>query len=148
LGHSALVVAQSFIPSEFDWRIGIIDGKPFYACKYYMAQNHWQIHNWQTKKKKDQSGLVDALALEQVPVFVLEAAVKAASAMGDGLYGVDLKEHQGKAYVIEVNDNPSIDHGYEDAYYKDALYHTVIKSLFDRIELARGQRKNPTEKKA
>ena len=138
LNHSALVIAQNFIPSTFDWRIGVIDGKPFYACQYYMAVNHWQILNWQSKKQKDREGSVVTLPLEAVPSFIIEAAVKAAKAMGDGLYGVDLKEHQGKAYVIEVNDNPSIDHGYEDAYYKDALYHTIIKTMFDRIETARG----------
>lgn len=138
LKASALVVAQSFIPSAFDWRIGVIDGKPFYACQYYMAHNHWQILNWHSKKRKDREGSVVTLPLEDVPPFILEAAVKAAKAMGDGLYGVDLKEHDEKAYVIEVNDNPSIDHGYEDAYYKDALYHTIIKTMFDRIESARG----------
>lgn len=138
LKASALVVAQSFIPSAFDWRIGVIDGKPFYACQYYMAHNHWQILNWHSKKRKDREGSVVTLSLEDVPPFILDAAVKAAKAMGDGLYGVDLKEHDEKAYVIEVNDNPSIDHGYEDAYYKDALYHTIIKTMFDRIESARG----------
>jgi glutathione synthase/RimK-type ligase-like ATP-grasp enzyme/ribosomal protein S18 acetylase RimI-like enzyme len=138
LNASALVVAQSFIPSAFDWRIGVIDGKPFYACQYYMAHNHWQILNWHSKKRKDREGSVVTLPLEEVPSFIIDAAVKAAKAMGDGLYGVDLKEHDGKAYVIEVNDNPSIDHGYEDAYYKDALYHTIIKTMFDRIESARG----------
>lgn len=138
LKASALVVAQSFIPSAFDWRIGVIDGKPFYACQYYMAHNHWQILNWHSKKRKDREGSVVTLPLEDVPPFILDAAVKAAKAMGDGLYGVDLKEHDEKAYVIEVNDNPSIDHGYEDAYYKDALYHTIIKTMFDRIESARG----------
>ena len=138
LQHSSLVIAQTFIPSDFDWRIGVIDGKPFYACQYYMATNHWQILNWQSKKRKDREGSVVTLPLEDVPPFIIEAAVKASKAMGDGLYGVDLKEHQGKAYVIEVNDNPSIDHGYEDAYYKDALYHTIIKTMFDRIESARG----------
>ena len=138
LNASALVVAQGFIPSAFDWRIGVIDGKPFYACQYYMAHNHWQILNWHSKKRKDREGSVVTLPLEDVPSFILDAAVKAAKAMGDGLYGVDLKEHDEKAYVIEVNDNPSIDHGYEDAYYKDALYHTIIKTLFDRIESARG----------
>lgn len=138
LEHSALVIAQTFIPSDFDWRIGVMDGKPFYACQYYMATNHWQILNWQSKKRKDREGSVITLPLEKVPPFIIEAAVKASKAMGDGLYGVDLKEYQGKAYVIEVNDNPSIDHGYEDAYYKDALYHTIIKTMFDRIESARG----------
>jgi glutathione synthase/RimK-type ligase-like ATP-grasp enzyme len=145
LKASALVVAQSYIPSTFDWRIGVIDGAPFYACQYFMATNHWQIMNWQSKKRKDREGSVTAWPLEEVPSYIVEAAVKAAKAMGDGLYGVDLKEHDEKAYVIEVNDNPSIDHGYEDLYYKDALYKTIIKTIFNRIEDARGHVKIKAE---
>ena len=43
LKRSDLVLAQAFVPTEFDWRIGILDGQPLYACRYYMAPNHWQI---------------------------------------------------------------------------------------------------------
>jgi glutathione synthase/RimK-type ligase-like ATP-grasp enzyme len=76
--------------------------------------------------------------LEEVPSHIITAAVKAAQAMGDGLYGVDVKDHLDTAYVIEVNDNPNIDHGYEDGYYKDVVYHTIIKTFVERIETARG----------
>ena len=41
--ESDLVVAQEFLPTTFDWRIGILNRKPLFACKYYMAQDHWQI---------------------------------------------------------------------------------------------------------
>lgn len=139
LQTSALVIAQNFISSAFDWRIGVIAGTPFYACQYYMANNHWQILNWHSKRRKDREGSVTALPLEEVPSHILTAAVNAARAMGDGLYGVDIKDYHDTAYVIEVNDNPSIDHGYEDGYYKDAIYHTIIKTIVDRIKTARGQ---------
>src|SRR5439155_22639248 len=43
LERSDLVVAQEFLPTTFDWRIGILDEQPLYCCKYYMAENHWQI---------------------------------------------------------------------------------------------------------
>lgn len=33
----------------------------------------------------------------------------------DGLYGVDLKETADGVFVIEVNDNPKLDHGWEDS---------------------------------
>ena len=36
---SDMVVCQEFLYSEFDWRIGILDNKPLFACKYYMSQN-------------------------------------------------------------------------------------------------------------
>ena len=40
---------------------------------------------------------------------------KAARCIGDGLYGVDLKETKDGVFVIEVNDNPNLDHGWEDS---------------------------------
>lgn len=43
--HSSVLLAQEFIPTEFDWRIGLLDGEPLFACKYYMAKGHWQIYN-------------------------------------------------------------------------------------------------------
>lgn len=43
LEKSELIIAQQFLPTEFDWRIGIIDGKPLYVCRYFMAKKHWQI---------------------------------------------------------------------------------------------------------
>ncbi len=141
-GISALVVAQAFIPSAFDWRIGILDGKPLFACTYHMARNHWQIINWNSKKKQEQSGRVETYRLEDVPKDILDVATRAACAMGDGLYGVDIKVSNGSIYVIEVNDNPNIDNQTEDRVLKDELYKTVIRSLLTRIENARGQKRN------
>ena len=34
---SSILLAQEFTPTEFDWRIGILNGEPLFACKYYMA---------------------------------------------------------------------------------------------------------------
>ncbi len=48
---SEIVLAQEFIKSSFDWRIGILDKKPLYACKYYMVDKHWQIEKWGVNKK-------------------------------------------------------------------------------------------------
>ena len=54
--------------------------------------------------------------------------------MGKGLYGVDVKEIDGKPLVIEINDNPNIDCGVEDVILKDDLYVAVIEALKRRIE--------------
>ena len=43
LAQSELIVAQGFLPTDFDWRVGILDGRPLYVCKYFMARRHWQI---------------------------------------------------------------------------------------------------------
>lgn len=57
--------------------------------------------------------------------------------MGDGLYGVDLKEINGKVYVIEVNDNPNIDSGVEDLVLGKELYRKLARSFYTRIEMSR-----------
>lgn len=70
---------------------------------------------------------------------MLKAALKAAAVVGDGLYGVDLKQVDNKVYVIEVNDNPSIEHGVEDAYLGDELYRLNMGEFAQRLE-QRGKR--------
>lgn len=134
LKKSELVIAQEYSFSEYDWRIGILDGKPFYACRYYMAKGHWQIYNWDAKKKDDQDGNADCLPIEEVPPKIIRNAVKAAKLMGKGLYGIDIKEVDGKALVIEINDNPNIDAGVEDAYYGDQVYIDILQALKNRLE--------------
>ncbi len=131
---SEIIIAQEFMPTDYDWRIGILDRKPIYACKYYMAKNHWQIYNWRDADQDNQEGDAETLPIENVPRKVLVAAVKSANIIGDGIYGIDIKEIAGRAVVIEVNDNPSIDFGVEDAYLGDQLYATVMKSFYTRLE--------------
>ena len=71
------------------------------------------------------------------PRDVLRAALAATQPIGDSLYGVDVKEKDGKGYVIEVNDNASIDRGVEDAYLGDELYRLIMGEFLRRME-ARG----------
>lgn len=134
LNTSELVIAQEYLPTDFDWRIGVLEGKPLYACKYYMAKGHWQIYNWENKNKDDIEGMFDTVAVEDVPPKVIEIALKATNLIGNGLYGVDIKESNGKIYIIEVNDNPNLDGGIEDQIVQDELYIRIIKSLIRRIE--------------
>ncbi|SFC03385.1 Glutathione synthase/RimK-type ligase, ATP-grasp superfamily [Zunongwangia mangrovi] len=134
LKESELVIAQQFTPSDYDWRVGVLDGKAFYACRYYMAKGHWQIYNWSAKKKNDQDGNADAMALEEVPEKVLDLALRSAKLIGDGLYGIDIKEINGEAMVIEINDNPNIDFGVEDAFYGEEIYKSIITALKNRLE--------------
>ena len=134
--HSDLVVAQEFLPSEFDWRVGLLDRKPIFACKYYMAKGHWQIYNWNTRKS-DRYGMFEAIPVNNIPSKILEPAMKASSLIGNGLYGVDLKVIGNKVYLIEINDNPNIDSGIEDSILKDDLYLKIMHSILDRIEVSR-----------
>ncbi len=133
---SALVLAQEYLYTDFDWRIGILGGRAIYACRYLMARNHWQIYNHGAKRFN--SGGFETLPTFEVPRPVLDAALKAARVVGNGLYGVDVKEVGRRAYVLEVNDNPSIDHRIEDAYLGDELYMQIMAEFQRRLE-ARGR---------
>ncbi|SMO86409.1 GNAT family N-acetyltransferase [Gracilimonas mengyeensis] len=135
-GGSDLVLGQEFMPSDYDWRIGVLDKKPLFACKYFMAPGHWQIYNWQGSKEM-QTGDALTLPIEEVPSKVIQIACKAAGLMGDGLYGVDLKMVGDKVYVIEVNDNPNVDFGIEDKVLGSELYQRIVQSLVNRIEMNR-----------
>lgn len=130
---SAIVLAQEYIPTEFDWRIGIINKEPIYACRYFMAKGHWQIYNHKIKGKQS-SGDFETVPIYQVPKVVLRTAIRATSVIGKGLYGVDLKLVGDKCYVIEVNDNPNIDYGVEDAILGDELYSRILREFVNRLE--------------
>lgn len=134
---SDLLIAQEFLPTPFDWRVGIIDGQVLYVCKYFMATRHWQIVNWAAKKVTSRDGHVECVAVDQAPAGLLKAALKATSLIGKGLYGVDMKEVEGKFYVIEVNDNPNIDAGTEDKVLKDKLYETIMEVIINKIKSAK-----------
>ncbi|TFH21688.1 MAG: RimK family alpha-L-glutamate ligase [Myxococcales bacterium] len=130
---SELVVAQEFVPSSFDWRVGVLDGCPLYGCKYHMARGHWQIQQVRDENRRHY-GKVDTVAIADVPAAAVDLAVRAAALIGDGLYGVDIKETEDRFLVIEVNDNPNIEAGYEDEVLKDELYLAVMRTFLARLE--------------
>ncbi|MBX7078054.1 MAG: RimK family protein [Nannocystaceae bacterium] len=137
LGRSDLVIAQEFAPTTFDWRIGVLDRQPIYACKYFMAGAHWQVIH-RDGGSGSEEGPSEAVPLDKVPRKLLRTAVKAANLIGDGLYGVDLKEYGEAQYsVIEVNDNPSIDAGVEDELLMDELYRAIMRVFRNRLEARR-----------
>jgi len=47
---------------------------------------------------------------------------------------VDIKQKGHQVYVIEVNDNPSIEHKVEDRYLGDELYMLIMLELVNRLE--------------
>ena len=136
LEESELVLVQEFVPSEFDWRVGIIGGEPLWACRYHMAPGHWQIVDRGTGTPS--YGKVETWPMEAVPKKVLSAALRAAGTIGDGLYGVDLKQIGKKVVVMEVNDNPNLDAGYEDVILKNDLYMHIMRVFLNRVESRKG----------
>jgi len=132
LNETALILVQEYQYTEFDWRIGVLNGRPIYACRYHMARNHWQIYNHRASRTS--TGGFETLPTFEAPKAVLDAAVKASAIIGNGLYGVDIKQKGHQVYVIEVNDNPSIDHGVEDLYLGDELYMLIMLEFANRLE--------------
>jgi glutathione synthase/RimK-type ligase-like ATP-grasp enzyme len=140
LERSDLIIAQEYLPTPFDWRVGIFDRKPLFVSRYYMAPEHWQIIRRSTSGVNIRYGEVDTLALDDAPPRLLRSALKAANLIGDGLYGVDVKQSHGRFYIIEINDNPNIDAGYEDRILKDDLYRAIMRVFLQRIEMRAAKR--------
>ncbi len=133
LRTSELVIAQAYVVSDFDWRIGVLDGHPLYVCKYYLAPGDWRIINTEVTGR-GRYGKVETLAIDQAPAAVMDLALRSANAIGAGLYGVDIKEVDGQAMVMEVNDNPTIESGSEDRVAGRALYASVMRYFRTRLD--------------
>jgi len=134
--QSALVLAQAYVYTEYDWRIGILNKKPIFACKYFMSRGHWQIYK-HSGDGKVVGGEYQTLPVYETPKKILDIATRAANLIGDGLYGVDIKQVEDSGVVIEVNDNPNIDSGVEAGFLKDDLYRIVLEEFVRRLERKR-----------
>lgn len=132
---SDLILAQEYMYTEFDWRVGILNRQPLFVCQYFMSKKHWQILKHDNKKGSARAGGFKTWRVEDVPGKVIKTALRAAKLLGDGLYGVDLKQDGDHVVVIEVNDNPNIDAGVEDAVIGDTLYRTLMEEFVRRIEM-------------
>jgi glutathione synthase/RimK-type ligase-like ATP-grasp enzyme len=134
LEKSELIIAQEWLPTEFDWRVGVLDRRVLFVCRYYMAPGHWQIVLHGDQKRDFVEGPTVACAVAEAPEEVVKLGLRAANLIGDGFYGVDIKQLGKRCCVIEINDNPNIDAGNEDGILKDALYREVMGVFMRRIE--------------
>ena len=119
--------------TPYDWRIGVLNGEPLFASQYFMTKEHWQILKYDESGKYEEGGF-KTWEVAEAPQHVVEIAVKASNLIGNGLYGVDLKADDHGVYIIEVNDNPNLDAGVEDAVLKDELYNRVIAEFVGRLD--------------
>ena len=136
--ESELVIAQEWTPTDYDWRIGVLGGRLLFASRYHMARGHWQIVQ-ANEGGSPRYGRVEAIPLDDVPDGVISSALAATTAIGSGLYGVDLKVlDDDRVVVTEVNDNPNLDAGCEDGVIGDALYDRIMEHFLAALE-ARGR---------
>ena len=137
---SDLVLAQEFLYTDFDWRVGILNRTPLFVCQYFMSKEHWQIYNHEADQQRGaREGDSRTFGVQDAPEVVVKTAIKAASLIGNGFYGVDLKQTAKGVVVIEINDNPNIDHGIEDMVLKEELYRQIIEDLVWRLDRKRGK---------
>ncbi len=128
-----LLLAQKFLPTDFDWRVGILAGEPLFVCQYRMARGHWQVVKYRADGSSHEGGF-RAFDLDQAPAQVIDTAVRAARPIGEGFYGVDLKQTDKGIVVMEVNDNPNLEHGIEDAVGKDEIWMRLLRWFIERFE--------------
>jgi glutathione synthase/RimK-type ligase-like ATP-grasp enzyme len=125
---SDILAVQQFVPTAFDWRVGVLNGEVLYVCKYMIPKGRWK-HGAKLRGKPTVIwGRTVSMKKQNAPVRLREVALRACRVVGKGLYGVDIKEVDGDYVVVEVNDNPSIYAGYEDLRDKD-LYQKIIAYL-------------------
>jgi glutathione synthase/RimK-type ligase-like ATP-grasp enzyme len=128
-----LLLAQKFLPTEFDWRVGILAGEPLFVCQYRMARGHWQIVKHRADGSSREGGF-KTFDLAAAPPEVIDLAVRAARPIGDGFYGVDIKQTEAGFVVMEVNDNPNLEHGVEDSVGKDEIWIKLLRWFIERFE--------------
>ncbi len=135
--ESEIVLVQDFMYTEFDWRVGVLDGEPLFVARYFMVRDHWQIIK-HAGDGQHAEGRTEAVKLGDTPPAVLEAAIAAARLIGDGFYGVDLKQNAAGVFVIEINDNPNLDVGAEDKVMGDEIYRRLLAHLLAKFEARNG----------
>lgn len=141
--HTALLLAQEYMYTEYDWRVGVLDGQALYACQYFMSRGHWQIYDHSANgggngtRNAVKSGGFKTLPVRKAPAEVIKLALKSTALIGDSLYGVDIKATPERIALIEINDNPSIDAGVEDAYLGEDLYRRIMDEFLRRLERKR-----------
>jgi glutathione synthase/RimK-type ligase-like ATP-grasp enzyme len=69
----------------------------------------------------------------EAPEEAVRIALQAARLIGDGFYGIDIKQVGNRYCIVEINDNPNVDAGNEDAVLKDALYREVMGVFLRRL---------------
>ncbi len=127
-----LALAQRYLPTAWDWRIGVLGQRALFAVQYRMARGHWQIVKHRDGKRALEGGAT-AVPLAAAPPEVVDIAVRAANLIGDGFYGVDLKETRDGPVVIEINDNPNLDRGVEDQAGRGAVWDRLTDWFLERL---------------
>jgi len=126
LRRSKILVIQEYIQSDFDWRVGILQNQVLYLCKYCIPRGGWKVKS--KINGRNVWGDTVAVPRESISPELEKICISLSKCVGGGLYGLDVKETDEGYKVIEINDNPSLYKGYEDAVDTD-IYEKIIDAL-------------------
>ncbi len=126
LRKSKVLIVQEYVRSDFDWRVGILENKVLYLCKYCIPEGGWKVKS--KINGKNVWGDTIAVPRESISLELKNICIELSKCVGEGLYGLDVKETDNGYKVIEINDNPSLYDGYEDTVDKD-IYEKIINAL-------------------
>lgn len=126
LRKAKVLVLQEYIQSDFDWRVGILRNEILYLCKYCIPGGGWKVRS--KINGRNVWGDTIALSRDSISPELKELSITLSKCVGNGLYGLDVKEINGEYKVIEINDNPSIYDGYEDTVDGD-IYEKILNDL-------------------
>ncbi len=126
LRKSKVLIIQEYVQSNFDWRVGILQNKVLYLCKYCIPEGGWKVKS--KINGKNVWGDTIAVPRDSISSELEEICISLSKCVGAGLYGLDVKETDDGYKVIEINDNPSIYDGYEDTIDTD-IYEKIINAL-------------------
>ncbi len=121
-----VLVVQEYLRSDFDWRVGMLRNEVLYLCKYCIPKGGWKVKS--KINGKNVWGETIAIPKDSISLELKEISIRLSQCVGDGLYGLDVKETNDGYKVIEINDNPSIYDGYEDTADAD-IYEKIIEAL-------------------
>jgi glutathione synthase/RimK-type ligase-like ATP-grasp enzyme len=126
LRKTKVLVVQEYVQSDFDWRVGILRNEVLYLCKYYIPKGGWKVKS--KINGKNVWGDTIAVGRDSISPELKELSIRLSKCVGKGFYGLDVKETNHGYKVIEINDNPSIYYGDEDAVDKD-IYEKIISEF-------------------
>jgi len=120
------LVVQEYIESEEDWRIGVLNGRFLFASRYVLPRESDQEQAVDSEEIPYYG--IEMMREDEVPGGAIDLAIHACKVVGSGLFSVDIKERKGNMYVIEVNDNPSLESG-EEEFYPDISERIIVELL-------------------
>jgi len=126
LRKAKVLVVQEYVQSDFDWRIGILRNEVIYLCKYCIPKGGWKVKS--KINGRNVWGDTIAISRDSISPELKNISITLSQYVGNGLYGLDVKETKNGYKVIEINDNPSIYDGFEDVIDKD-IYEKIITEL-------------------